>query len=112
MKYDQLMTELIEEYGCNDYTEAVYHLVTNWASETLDDPFEKKPCSIVVRKVKIRLATTEDIDRITEMHQSYIQSWHPREYFERLIAVEEPLVLVAEQAGKIVDTRLAEPNGN
>ena len=44
----------------------------------------------------------EDIDRITEMHQSYIQSWHPREYFERLVGVEEPLVLVAEQAGRIV----------
>ena len=43
----------------------------------------------------------EDIDRITEMHQSYIQSWHPREYFERLVDVEEPLVLVAEQAGRI-----------
>ena len=56
----------------------------------------------MVRKVKIRLATEEDIDRITEMHQSYIQSWHPREYFERLIAVEEPLVLVAEQAGRVV----------
>lgn len=53
-------------------------------------------------KMKIRLATEEDIDRITEMHQSYIQSWHPREYFERLIAVEEPLVLVAEQAGRVV----------
>ena len=44
----------------------------------------------------------EDIDRITEMHQSYIQSWHPREYFERLVGVEKPLVLVAEQAGRIV----------
>ena len=46
MKYDQLMTELIDEYGCNEYTEAVYHLVTNWASETLDDPFEKKPVAL------------------------------------------------------------------
>ena len=45
----------------------------------------------------------EDIDRITEMHQSYIQSWHPREYFERLVGVEEPLVLVAEQAGRIIE---------
>ena len=53
-------------------------------------------------KMQIRLATEADIDRITEMHQSYIQSWHPREYFERLIAVEEPLVLVAEQAGRVV----------
>ena len=46
MKYDKLMTELIEEYGCNKYVEAVYHLVTNWASETLDDPNEKKPVGL------------------------------------------------------------------
>tara|TARA_R110002153_G_scaffold245649_1_gene401182 strand:- start:18 stop:1541 length:1524 start_codon:yes stop_codon:yes gene_type:complete len=46
MKYDKLMTELIEEYGCNKYVKAVYHLVTNWASETLDDPNEKKPVGL------------------------------------------------------------------
>ena len=46
MKYDKLMTELIDEYGCNKYVEAVYHLVTNWASETLEDPFEKKPVGL------------------------------------------------------------------
>ena len=49
----------------------------------------------MVTKMMIRQATEEDIDRITEMHQSYIESWHPREYFERLIEVENPLVLVA-----------------
>lgn len=52
--------------------------------------------------MKIRLATEQDIDRITEMHQSYIQSWHPREYFERLIEVDEPLVLVAVENSKII----------
>ena len=46
MKYDKLMTELIEDYGCNKYVAAVYHLVTNWASETLDDPNEKKPVGL------------------------------------------------------------------
>jgi DNA polymerase II large subunit len=46
MKYDKLMTELIDEYGCNEYTEAVYHLVKNWASETLEDPNEKKPIGL------------------------------------------------------------------
>lgn len=55
-----------------------------------------------MKKMKIRLATKEDIDRITEMHQSYIQSWHPREYFERLIEVDEPLVLVAVENSKII----------
>jgi len=55
-----------------------------------------------VTKMEIRLATEQDIDRITEMHQSYIQSWHPREYFERLIEVEEPLVLVAVEDSKII----------
>ena len=53
-------------------------------------------------KMEIRLATEQDIDRITEMHQSYIQSWHPREYFERLIEVDEPLVLVAVENSKII----------
>ena len=52
--------------------------------------------------MEIRLATEQDIDRITEMHQSYIQSWHPREYFERLIEVDEPLVLVAVENSKII----------
>jgi len=46
MKYDGLMKELIAKYGCSDYTEAVYDLVTLWASETLDDPFEKKPVAL------------------------------------------------------------------
>lgn len=55
-----------------------------------------------MKKMKIRLATEADIDRITEMHQSYIQSWHPREYFERLIEVDEPLVLVAVENSKII----------
>ena len=52
--------------------------------------------------MEIRVATSEDIDRITEMHQSYIQCWHPREYFERLINVDEPLVLVALISDKII----------
>jgi len=56
----------------------------------------------MVTKMMIRQATEEDIDRITEMHQSYIESWHPREYFERLIEVENPLVLVAVLDSKII----------
>jgi len=53
-------------------------------------------------KMRIRLATLEDVERITEMHQSYIQSWHPQEYFERLIDVESPLVIVAVKDHKLI----------
>ena len=53
-------------------------------------------------KMQVRLATLEDVERITEMHQSYIQSWHPQEYFERLIDVESPLVIVAVKDHKLI----------
>ena len=56
----------------------------------------------MVTKMQIRLATLEDVERITEMHQSYIQSWHPQEYFERLIDVESPLVIVAVKNHKLL----------
>ena len=52
--------------------------------------------------MQIRAATIDDIDRITEMHQTYIECWHSREYFERLINVDEPLVLVAVISDKIL----------
>ena len=56
----------------------------------------------MVRIMEVRLATETDIERITEMHQSYIQSWHPQEYFERLINVESPLVIVAVKDNKLI----------
>jgi ribosomal protein S18 acetylase RimI-like enzyme len=56
----------------------------------------------MVTRMQVRLAEQEDIDRITEMHQSYIQSWHPRDYFERLIDIENPLVVVAVKDNQVI----------
>ena len=33
-KYDGLMAELIEKYGCNDYTETLYRMASDWVHET------------------------------------------------------------------------------
>lgn len=60
----------------------------------------------------IRLATVGDIDNITTMHQSYIQSWQGEEYFENHIDIEDPLVLVAEVLGKIIGYLVSRREGN
>ena len=41
-KYDSLMAELIEKYGCNDYTNELYHLISSWVAETFRVPNTKK----------------------------------------------------------------------
>ena len=41
-KYDALMEELIQRYGCNDYTNELYHLISSWVSETFRVPNTKK----------------------------------------------------------------------
>jgi len=33
-KYDGLIAEIIERYGCDDYTENLYHLVSSWVADT------------------------------------------------------------------------------
>ena len=33
-KYDGLMNELVEKYGCNEYIKELYHMVSNWVAET------------------------------------------------------------------------------
>ena len=37
-KYDALMEELIEMFGCNQYIANLYRQVSKWVSETFDDP--------------------------------------------------------------------------
>ena len=41
-KYDALMAELIEKYGCNDYTNELYLLISSWVAETFRVPNTKK----------------------------------------------------------------------
>ena len=41
-KYDSLMEELIQKYGCNEYTNELYHLISSWVSETFRVPNTKK----------------------------------------------------------------------
>jgi len=38
VKYDNLMNELIEHFGCNEYIANLYRQVSRWVSETFDDP--------------------------------------------------------------------------
>jgi DNA polymerase II large subunit len=38
VKYDNLMNELIEEFGCNEYIANLYRQVSKWCKETFDDP--------------------------------------------------------------------------
>ena len=33
-KYDGLMNELVEKYGCNEYIKELYHMVSDWVAET------------------------------------------------------------------------------
>jgi DNA polymerase II large subunit len=33
-KYDGLIAEIIDRYGCDDYTENLYHLVSSWVADT------------------------------------------------------------------------------
>jgi len=33
-KYDGLIAEIIERYGCDDYTKNLYHLVSSWVADT------------------------------------------------------------------------------
>jgi len=37
-KYDSLMDELIDTFGCNEYIANLYRQVSKWVSETFDDP--------------------------------------------------------------------------
>ena len=37
-KYDALMDELIDTFGCNEYIANLYRQVSKWVSETFDDP--------------------------------------------------------------------------
>jgi len=60
----------------------------------------------------IRLATVGDIDKIRDMHQSYLQCSHSREYFENHIDTEDPLVLIAEVLGKIIGYLVSRREGN
>ena len=41
-KYDGLMAELIEKYGCNAYTEELYTLVSKWVRETFRNENDKE----------------------------------------------------------------------
>jgi DNA polymerase II large subunit len=41
-KYGGLMGELVEKYGCNEYTEQLYELVSDWVSETFRNEDEKE----------------------------------------------------------------------
>ena len=41
-KYDSLMEELIEKYGCNDYTEKLYRMASSWVKETFRVENKKK----------------------------------------------------------------------
>ena len=36
------MGELVEKYGCNEYTEQLYELVSDWVSETFRNEDEKE----------------------------------------------------------------------
>ena len=36
------MEELIQKYGCNEYTNELYHLISSWVSETFRVPNTKK----------------------------------------------------------------------
>ena len=41
-KYDGLMQELIQKYGCDDYTNELYQLISSWVAETFRVPNTKK----------------------------------------------------------------------
>lgn len=41
-KYDGLMGELVEKYGCDEYTEQLYDLVSEWVSTTFRTEDESK----------------------------------------------------------------------
>jgi len=41
-KYDGLMNELIEKYGCNDYTEEIYNMISEWVAETFREEETKE----------------------------------------------------------------------
>lgn len=41
-KYDGLMGELVEKYGCNAYTEELYHMVSDWVAETFREEETKE----------------------------------------------------------------------
>ncbi len=36
-KYDSLMNDLVEKYGCDNYIEQLYYHVSDWVSQTFDD---------------------------------------------------------------------------
>ncbi len=40
-KYGALMEELIQKYGCNDYTDELYELISSWVAETFRVPNTK-----------------------------------------------------------------------
>jgi len=41
-KYDGLMEDLIDRYGCENYTEQLYEQVSRWVQQTFEDRNEKK----------------------------------------------------------------------
>jgi len=41
-KYNGLMTELVDRYGCDEYIEQLHDFVSLWVSQTFDDQDELK----------------------------------------------------------------------
>lgn len=41
-KYDDLMKDIIERYGCDPYIEALYHQTSSWVKQTFEDKSLKK----------------------------------------------------------------------